>query len=596
MDGVGGAAEPRRGGGGRVGRAPVGEDDRHRAGAGGAGAIAADEVGRGVESRRERRAPARAQRGHGRRGVFERGARGMHDVRPRVGERDDRDAVAARVGLAQQPEQRPLHPRHPPARAHRAARVDDEAQQHARAAGADVHAVRAAVAGRQALAQGRDEREIARGRRRRAAVDRRHDRVARGGAARGSRERQGRRVGRSRVEPVARRRCREVAAALRGGAAVARAVAEWGPGGGAPWPGGGGSSSGGGASGAALLQRAIDVARIRRGAARERVAPAAVHEREVRRAAHVLGVDLADAVERREHAGGARGHDVAAHPVDADLGARAHDPVKLARGQPHGRQPLARGDDRRRHVGIGGGEARAERDGIGLERQPAAHDLGARGGLGRCADLDAEPEAVEQLRAQLALLGVHRPDEQEARVVAHGHRVALDVADAHRGCVEQDVDEVVGQQVDLVDVEHAAVRAGEQAGLERALAGQRAAEIQRAGEAVDRRADRQLDQRRRALFDRRAGVDRAVRGEVARREAERLAGGRGHRRQQRRERAHRRRLRRPALAAHEHAADLGRDRVDEQRLAQRLLADDRRERIAGHAHADASSSSPSSSR
>ena len=34
-----------------------------------------------------------------------------------------------------------------------------------------------------------------------------------------------------------------------------------------------------------------------------------------------------------------------------------------------------------------------------------------------------------------------------------------------RGGVEQQVDEVVVQQVDLVDVEHAAVRGGEQAGL-----------------------------------------------------------------------------------------------------------------------------------
>ena len=84
--------------------------------------------------------------------------------------------------------------------------------------------------------------------------------------------------------------------------------------------------------------------------------------------------------------------------------------------------------------------------------------------------------------------------------MAHRDRVALDVADAHRGGVEQDVDEVVGQQVDLVDVEHAAVRARQQPGLEGALAGQRAAEVQRAHEAVDRRADRQLDERRRALL------------------------------------------------------------------------------------------------
>ena len=43
---------------------------------------------------------------------------------------------------------------------------------------------------------------------------------------------------------------------------------------------------------------------------------------------------------------------------------------------------------------------------------------------------------------------------------------ALDPVDAGGGDVEQHVDEVVGEQVDLVDVEHAAVGRGQQAGLE----------------------------------------------------------------------------------------------------------------------------------
>ena len=49
--------------------------------------------------------------------------------------------------------------------------------------------------------------------------------------------------------------------------------------------------------------------------------------------------------------------------------------------------------------------------------------------------------------------------------------LALDVVDAHRGGVEQEVDQVVAEQVDLVDVEDAAVRRGQQAGLERSGAG-----------------------------------------------------------------------------------------------------------------------------
>ena len=46
----------------------------------------------------------------------------------------------------------------------------------------------------------------------------------------------------------------------------------------------------------------------------------------------------------------------------------------------------------------------------------------------------------------------------------HRHAVALDVADPEGGRVEQQVDEVVVQQVDLVDVQDAPVRAGQQPG------------------------------------------------------------------------------------------------------------------------------------
>ena len=41
------------------------------------------------------------------------------------------------------------------------------------------------------------------------------------------------------------------------------------------------------------------------------------------------------------------------------------------------------------------------------------------------------------------------------------HAVAFDVHPAHCRRVEKYVDQVIGQQVDLVDVEHAAVGAGQ---------------------------------------------------------------------------------------------------------------------------------------
>ena len=43
------------------------------------------------------------------------------------------------------------------------------------------------------------------------------------------------------------------------------------------------------------------------------------------------------------------------------------------------------------------------------------------------------------------------------------HPVTFDMHPTHRGSIEQNIDQVVRQQVDLVDVENATVRAGEQA-------------------------------------------------------------------------------------------------------------------------------------
>ena len=98
------------------------------------------------------------------------------------------------------------------------------------------------------------------------------------------------------------------------------------------------------------------------------------------------------------------------------------------------------------------------------------------------------------------------------------------------------------------------------------IAGQRGPEIERTDQAVQRGAERQLDKRR-------------------------MGSQHGS------ERPHRGRFGRPALATDEHAADDGMDGVDEQRLDQLLLADDRRQRVGGPpAHTVAPSRSSSSAR
>ncbi len=94
--------------------------------------------------------------------------------------------------------------------------------------------------------------------------------------------------------------------------------------------------------------------------------------------------------------------------------------------------------------------------------------------------------------------------------MGHRYRLALDAGDAGGGGVQQRVDQVVGEQVDLVDVQDPPMCAGKQPGLERPLAGQGPAQVQRADEAVERRSERQLDQRRRPLLARRVGRYHAV--------------------------------------------------------------------------------------
>ena len=143
---------------------------------------------------------------------------------------------------------------------------------------------------------------------------------------------------------------------------------------------------------------------------------------------------------------------------------------------------------------------RDERFRVALERVAPAHDLDpGRQVLGRL-DLDREPEPVEQLRPQLALLGVAAADQHEPRRMAHAEPLALDHVLARGRHVEQQIDQMVLEQVGLVDVEEAAIGARQQAGLERLLApGQRPLEVEGADDPVLGRAQRQVDHRHRHL-------------------------------------------------------------------------------------------------
>ncbi len=107
-------------------------------------------------------------------------------------------------------------------------------------------------------------------------------------------------------------------------------------------------------------------------------------------------------------------------------------------------------------------------EGVGraVERVAALDDGDPLLEVGRRPHLDRQAEAVEQLRPQLALLGVAAADQHDARRVADAQPLALDDILARRGDVEQQVDDVILEQVDLVDVEEAAVGARQQPRLE----------------------------------------------------------------------------------------------------------------------------------
>ena len=75
----------------------------------------------------------------------------------------------------------------------------------------------------------------------------------------------------------------------------------------------------------------------------------------------------------------------------------------------------------------------------------------------QAGDVDAQPEAIQQLRPQLALVRIHGAGEDEGRRVRERDAFALDGVAPHRSGIEEHVDYVVVEQVHLVDVEDAVV-------------------------------------------------------------------------------------------------------------------------------------------
>ena len=267
---------------------------------------------------------------------------------------------------------------------------------------------------------------------------------------------------------------------------------------------------------------------------------------------------------------GAGGDDVGAHAVDlerrADLGDLEQ--RRVGRARPRRRSSWAA---RIRSVSARSASAyaRGEAVRVGVVGHPAAHHLDPQRRVARRGDLDGQPEPVEQLRPELALLGVHRADQHEAGGVLDRDAVPLDGRAAHRGGVEQQVDEVVVQQVDLVDVEDPAVRA-RRAGRARTPPCPRPAPARGAAS----RAPGPRWRRRAARPGGPAGSRsrRPPANGPSGRERRRVARGRRRtgrrrpldRRQHGGQRPDDRGLRGALLAADQHAADVGRDGGEDQ--------------------------------
>ena len=107
---------------------------------------------------------------------------------------------------------------------------------------------------------------------------------------------------------------------------------------------------------------------------------------------------------------------------------------------------------------------------VALEGKIAFHDHDALAGFADAHDIHRKGKAVQQLRAQLAFLRVHRADEDEAGRMGERDAFAFHHVDAHGRRIQQHIHHVVVEQVHFVNVEQAAVGVGQHARLKMTLA------------------------------------------------------------------------------------------------------------------------------
>jgi len=210
-----------------------------------------------------------------------------------------------------------------------------------------------------------------------------------------------------------------------------------------------------------------------------------MRKREAGRALDVRFEDRRPAVQGREGPGGPGGGDVAAVAVEAGVPTEfGYLLAELARERhvgksvPSGPEPLVG-----RSGSVGGTAVR------GVVAQRPVDDGHAVVDVVTGRHFGLQREAVPKLWPEVALLGVHRPDEGELGGVGDGDAVALDAVDAARRGVEQHVHEMVAEQVHLVDVQQPAVGPSEQPRVERRFPGEGVLDGERPDHAVPGRPE-----------------------------------------------------------------------------------------------------------
>lgn len=178
------------------------------------------------------------------------------------------------------------------------------------------------------------------------------------------------------------------------------------------------------------------------------------------------GTPTALAPSRAASARGAHQRQVTAQAVGAQRHAQRGRALAHRIGHGHRFNGFACPDDLLADALVLGGPLRGKGLWIALVRVAAAHHLHTHRQIVGCLHLHRQAKAVEQLRAQFALLRVTAAHKHKARGVTDGQALALDHVLAAGGHVDQQVHQMVFQQVDFIDVEKAAVRARQQAGLE----------------------------------------------------------------------------------------------------------------------------------